>query len=237
MGNLFSIFDPNTLFMVLFAGNWLSASLLFLFIPSLFWVRANQISLNFNFIIKRVGAELAAVLGNRVPLGSIFNLMVFFFFILFSNFLGLFPYIFTRSRHLRFTLTLALPFWLGCILWSLIFQYKNILVHLVPVGTPPALIPVIVLIETIRRVIRPGALAVRLAANMVAGHLLLSLIGGQGPSLGGPLLVGLLRGLVLLMVLECAVACIQAYVFTILRTLYLDELIRVEFNQKSAPSV
>lgn len=112
------------------------------------------------------------------------------------------------------------------------FQYKNILVHLVPVGTPAVLIPVIVIIETIRNLIRPGALAVRLAANIVAGHLLLSLLGGQGASLRISLLCGLIIGLVLLIVLECAVACIQAYVFTILSTLYLNELIRVEFNQK-----
>merc|ERR1712183_1097444 len=148
------------------------------------------------------------------------NLMRFFLFIIFSNFLGLFPYIFTSSRHLRFTLSLALPFWMGCILWSIVFQYKNILVHLVPVGTPAVLMPVIVIIETIRNLIRPGALAVRLAANIVAGHLLISI------------LCGLIIGLVLLIVLECAVACIQAYVFTILSTLYLNELIRVEFSQK-----
>merc|ERR1712096_169151 len=70
-------------------------------------------------------------------------------------------------------------FWMGCILWSIIFQYKNILVHLVPVGTPAVLIPVIVIIETIRNLIRPGALAVRLAANIVAGHLLLSFGGSR----------------------------------------------------------
>merc|ERR1711971_1135069 len=100
----------------------------------------------------------------------------------------------------------------GCILWSIIFQYKNILVHLVPVGTPAVLIPVMVIIETIRNLIRPGALPVRLAANIVAGHLLLSLLGGQGARLGVSLLGFLVLGLVLLIVLECAVACIQAYV-------------------------
>jgi len=192
----------------------------------------NQLTANFNLIIKGVVAELAAVLGNLVPLGRVFNLIRFFLFILFSNFLGLLPYIFTSSRHLRFTLSLALPFWVGCILWSMVFQYKNILVHLVPVGTPAVLIPVMVIIETIRNLIRPGALAVRLAANIVAGHLLLSLLGGQGASIGLSLLGFLLLGLVLLIVLECAVACIQAYVFTILRTLYLNELIRVDFNKK-----
>lgn len=193
----------------------------------------NQLTANLGLLVKRVVAELTAVLGNTVPLGRVFNLIRFFLFILFSNFLGLLPYIFTRSRHLRFTLSLALPFWGGCILWSRVFQYKNILVHLVPVGTPAALIPVMVIIETIRNMIRPGALAVRLAANIVAGHLLLSLLGGQGASMGLPLLRGLLLGLVLLIVLECAVACIQAYVFTILSTLYLNELISVEFNKKS----
>lgn len=95
--------------------------------------------------------------------------------------------------------------------------------HLVPVGTPGALMPVIVLIETVRSIIRPGTLAVRLAANMVAGHLLLVLLGSQGANLGGLILVGLMVGLVALLTLECAVACIQAYVFTILRSLYINE--------------
>lgn len=232
MGNLFSIFDPNTLLGFRFAGNWLAARLLFLFLPSVYWLIPNQLTANFNVVVKGVVAELTAVLGNMVPLGRIFNLIRFFLFILFSNFLGLLPYIFTSSRHLRFTLSLALPFWVGCILWSMVFQYKNMLVHLVPVGTPAVLIPVMVIIETIRNLIRPGALAVRLAANIVAGHLLLSLLGGQGANMGVSLLGFLLLGLVLLIVLECAVACIQAYVFTILRTLYLNELISVDFNKK-----
>jgi len=232
MGNLFSIFDPNTSVLIVFPGNWVSAGLLFLFLPTTYWLAPNQITITTSLIIKGIVAELTAVLGNLVPLGRIFNLIRFFLFIIFSNFLGLLPYIFTSSSHLRFTLSLALPFWMGCILWSIIFQYKNILVHLVPVGTPAVLMPVIVIIETIRNLIRPGALAVRLAANIVAGHLLLSLLGGQGAALRISLLCGLIIGLVLLIVLECAVACIQAYVFTILSTLYLNELIRVEFNQK-----
>ena len=102
-------------------------------------------------------------------------------------------------------------------------QLNYNLAHLVPEGTPGALIPVMVIIETVSLIIRPGTLAVRLAANMVAGHLLLVLLGGQGPRLSGGALLGLMVGLVLLVVLECAVACIQAYVFTILRSLYLAE--------------
>jgi F-type H+-transporting ATPase subunit a len=84
-----------------------------------------------------------------------------------------------------------------------------------------------VIIETVRNLIRPGALAVRLAANIVAGHLLLSLLGGQTNSVIS-VIIGLL---LLLVVLECAVACIQSYVFTILRTLYLNEIMHRKFNK------
>lgn len=104
--------------------------------------------------------------------------------------------------------------------------------HLVPSGTPAGLMPVIVLIERIRTVIRPATLAVRLGANIVAGHLLLALIGGLGPKVG---LVGqgaIIVGVATLLVLECAVACIQAYVFTILGALYLSEVSTTEFRQQ-----
>lgn len=97
--------------------------------------------------------------------------------------------------------------------------------HLVPQGTPAALIPFIVLIETIRNVIRPGTLAVRLAANIIAGHLLLTLLGNTGPSLSTSILVLLIIAQILLLILESAVAIIQSYVFAVLRTLYAREVI------------
>jgi len=96
--------------------------------------------------------------------------------------------------------------------------------HLVPQGTPGPLIPFIVLIETIRNVIRPGTLAVRLAANIIAGHLLLTLLGRTGPSLSASLLAFLVISQILLLILEAAVAVIQSYVFAVLRTLYAREV-------------
>jgi len=180
----------------------------------------------------RLRTEISAVLRTLAPPGSILAFFTFFIFIAGSNVLGLVPYIFTRSRHLSFTMALALPLWAGGIVWSMLYQANTLLTHLVPVGTPKSLMPVIVIIETVRNLIRPGALAVRLAANIVAGHLLLSLLGGQGQGVAGIVLVGVIVRLSLLMVLECAVACIQAYVFTILSTLYLDELMSVAFNSR-----
>merc|ERR1712061_241651 len=105
------------------------------------------------------------------------------------------------------------------------FSIQPYITHLVPIGTPSVLIPVIVIIETIRRIIRPGTLSIRLAANIVAGHLLLTLIGSLCPRLNFLVLSAVIIGLVLLLMLELAVACIQSYVFTVLSSLYLDELL------------
>jgi F-type H+-transporting ATPase subunit a len=85
--------------------------------------------------------------------------------------------------------------------------------------------PFIVLIETVSNVIRPGTLAVRLAANIIAGHLLLVLLGNQGPSITFSLLRVLLVTQILLLTLERAVAIIQSYVFAVLATLYSREVV------------
>lgn len=106
--------------------------------------------------------------------------------------------------------------------------------HLVPLGTPAPLIPVMVIIESVRSVIRPFTLAIRLAANMIAGHLLLTLLGRQGSlelrRKGSLVLVSL----VALLTLECAVACIQSYVFTILSSLYLGELATTQMAKRTS---
>jgi F-type H+-transporting ATPase subunit a len=81
-----------------------------------------------------------------------------------------------------------------------------------------------VCIETISNVIRPGTLAVRLTANIIAGHLLLTLIGNTGNSLSSIILSILLISQVALLMLESAVAIIQSYVFAVLSTLYSREV-------------
>jgi len=98
------------------------------------------------------------------------------------------------------------------------------LAHLVPQGTPGALMPFIVLIETIRNTIRPLTLAVRLIANIVAGHLLITLLGNQTEKASGIILLGLLITQIILLTLESAVAIIQSYVFAVLSTLYAREI-------------
>nr|CAH7769982.1 unnamed protein product [Callosobruchus chinensis] len=99
----------------------------------------------------------------------------------------------------------------------------HIFIHLVPQGTPNLLIPFIVLIESIRNIIRPGTLSIRLSANIIAGHLLITLIGRTGTSLNIIIINILILTQILLLILETAVSIIQSYVFTVLRTLYSRE--------------
>jgi len=97
-------------------------------------------------------------------------------------------------------------------------------IHLVPQGTPNILIFFIVLIETIRNLIRPRTLAVRLTANMIAGHLLITLISSTGNFLIILFLFIMLLIQCLLIILELRVSIIQAYVFSVLITLYRAEV-------------
>lgn len=91
-----------------------------------------------------------------------------------------------------------------------------------PAGTPNILIPLIVLIELVRNFIRPITLSVRLAANMVAGHLLIRLINGGNLSVHRAIFI--VAGGLVLFFLEIAVAFIQGYVFRTLRVIYISEL-------------
>lgn len=202
------------------------------FFPQIYWLINSQLSKSFLNIIIFLKKELDAVFGEFIIPGTIFIFISVFFFIIFSNFIGLIPYIFTRTSHLSITLVLAFPIWLGTIVFSIIFQYNRLLAHLVPLGTPSFLMPIIVIIETVRNIIRPITLSIRLAANIVAGHLLLTLLGSQGPNVSIIIIIILIIRLILLLILEVAVACIQSYVFTILSSLYLNELIRINFNKK-----
>lgn len=233
MGNLFSSFDPQARILFFKGGyNWISAIVVLFLIPRVYWIIDSQFSKSVKIVLIRVYIELKAVFGEIAIAGTLLIFLVSFFFILASNFIGLFPYVFTASSHLVFTLALSIPLWLGSIIWSLLFQFSRIMAHLVPLGTPPILIPVIVIIETVRSIIRPFTLAVRLAANIIAGHLLLTLLGRQGGYNINIQILLVIISLILLLILECAVACIQSYVFTILRSLYLNELIRIEFSKK-----
>nr|WOR81152.1 ATP synthase F0 subunit 6 [Micraspides sp.] len=222
MNNLFSIFDPmsSTLFLPL---NWMSTYLGFIMLPFFFWIIPSRVlMLVFNTIFY-LHKEFKLLMGS-FSMGVSFLFINIFLFIMFNNLLGLVPYIFTSSSHMSMTLSLALPFWVSFMMFGWLNNSFFMLTHLVPQNTPPLLMPFMVIIETISNIIRPGTLAIRLAANMIAGHLLLSLLGNTGPSLQTSILFILLITQILLLILETAVAIIQSYVFAVLTSLYASEV-------------
>nr|QDA22142.1 ATP synthase F0 subunit 6 [Blarinella wardi] len=143
-----------------------------------------------------------------------------------TNLLGLLPHSFTPTTQLSMNLGMAIPLWAGTVITGFRHKTKASLAHFLPQGTPLPLIPMLIIIETISLFIQPMALAVRLTANITAGHLLIHLIGGATLVLMNisPITAFItFIILVMLTVLEFAVALIQAYVFTLLVSLYLHD--------------
>nr|ANU83259.1 ATP synthase F0 subunit 6 [Loxoblemmus equestris] len=225
MTNLFSSFDPTSNVFNL-SLNWTSTLLGLLIFPLSFWLIPNRSLVLWNFLLNKLHNEFKTLLPQKKTLGSSFIFISLFSFILFNNFLGLFPYIFTSSSHLTFTLTMALPLWMSFMIYGWINNTQHMFAHLVPQGTPPILMPFMVCIETISNLIRPLTLSVRLAANMIAGHLLLTLLGNTGPMLMNSVTMIniLLLTQIMLLILELAVSVIQSYVFAVLTTLYSSEV-------------
>nr|YP_010976163.1 ATP synthase F0 subunit 6 [Campostoma oligolepis]WNV28012.1 ATP synthase F0 subunit 6 [Campostoma oligolepis]WNX94600.1 ATP synthase F0 subunit 6 [Campostoma oligolepis]WNX94613.1 ATP synthase F0 subunit 6 [Campostoma oligolepis] len=192
--------------------------------PSSRWMNSRLITIQ-SWFINRFTNQLMMPLnvqGHKWAL-LLASLMVFLITI---NMLGLLPYTFTPTTQLSLNMGFAVPLWLATVIIGMRNQPTVALGHLLPEGTPIPLIPVLIIIETISLLIRPLALGVRLTANLTAGHLLIQLI-ATAVFVLLPMMptVAILTAAVLflLTLLEVAVAMIQAYVFVLLLSLYLQE--------------
>lgn len=219
--NLFSVFEPASRVGV--GLNWLSLRLGLTLYPLVKWASPPRRVLLIGLLRLILYKEVNPILSRKGKVSSLIFISIFFFTI-WNNLLGLTPYVFTSTSHLAVTLRLTLPLWLGYFMYGWINNFKWILAHLMPQGTPALLIPFIVVIERVRSLIRPLTLSVRLIANIIAGHLLLSLVSSSTQILVVMrfVLISLIQ--VLLVVLEVAVALIQAYVLVVLRVLYAREV-------------
>nr|APX40919.1 ATP synthase F0 subunit 6 [Phyllotreta cruciferae] len=222
MMNLFSSFDPSTNLNI--SLNWMSMSIMLIITPPMFWLIPSRFNLLWMNIILTLHKEFKILMGENKTQGGTLIFISLFSLILTSNFFGLFPYIFTSTSHMSLTLSLSLPLWLSFMLYGWLNNTIHMLSHLIPQGTPPILMPFMVCIETISNLIRPGTLAIRLSANMIAGHLLLTLLGNTGSMMSLFMLNLLIFTQILLLTLESAVAIIQSYVFAVLSTLYSKEV-------------
>jgi len=221
--NLFSWFDPiSSLFDL--PINFAVVLLPLLILPHIYWAVPSRLFLVLNKILISIHLGTKTIISK--PSKSVILCRTFLFISL-INLLRLLPYVFCASSHLTFTLSVALPFWLTSIFFILTKNFYRTLAHLVPEGSPAAIIFFLVIIELVRLFIRPLTLAVRLAANITAGHLLTILLNGaleHLPNFVHPILTPLIPFLNFpLLILEIGVAVIQAVVFVILITLYLRE--------------
>ncbi|MEM8799444.1 MAG: F0F1 ATP synthase subunit A [Pseudomonadota bacterium] len=188
----------------------------------------SMVELSYNFVSDIVKENVGKKGNDYFPF--IFSL---FMFVLMGNLLGLLPYSFTVTSHLAVTFAFAAFIFVGTIIIGLMRHSTHFFSMFLPPKTPVPLIPIIVLIEVISFLSRPVTLSVRLFANMTAGHILLKVFAGFVVSLGAA--GGLLSILsvvplvmnVALTALELIVAVVQAYVFALLTSVYLNDAVNL----------
>ena len=227
IGGLDFSFTNSALFMVL----TVLGAAAFLLIPTRSravvpgrWQSATELTYEFveNTLRESAGSE-----------GMKFFPLVFslFLFILVANLWGMFPYFFSVTAHIIITAALALTVILTVIIYGFRKNGLHFFKLFVPSGVPKVILPFIVVIEVLSFVSRPISLSIRLFANMLAGHITLKVFAGFVTLLGSAGAIGVLGAIlplaatVALTALEFLVAALQAYVFAILTSLYLNDAI------------
>nr|WCH57818.1 ATP synthase F0 subunit a [Hypnea spinella] len=151
--------------------------------------------------------------------------------LLYSNLIGMVPYSFTVTSHIVFTFSLALSIFIGINIIGIQTHGFKFFALFLPRGVPLAIVPLLITIEFLSYIVKVFTLSIRLFANMTSGHTLLKIIAGFAwtmLSAGGLLAVFHLIPLGLLLALiglELAIAGLQAYVFTLLTCIYLNDVL------------
>ena len=166
---------------------------------------------------------------NVGPKGRKFVPVIFslFLFILICNLLGMLPYSFTVTSHISVTFALAILVFFLVTIVGFIKHGFSFLSLFLPKGTPWWLAPLMIVIELFTYLARPVSLSLRLAANMVAGHVLLKVMAGFVVTLAIYLKILPISLMVILIGFEIFVAILQAYIFTILACVYLNDAVNL----------
>ena len=166
---------------------------------------------------------------NVGPKGKKFVPLMFtlFMFIMTCNLFGMIPYGFTVTSHISVTFALAMLVFLLVTLLGFALHGFHFFSLFLPAGTPWWLAPLMVIIELFTYLARPVSLSLRLAANMVAGHVLLKVVAGFVVSMAFYLKIFPIPFISVLIGFEIFVAILQAYIFTILSCVYLNDAINL----------
>lgn len=228
MTDIFSSFDPGTnLLHSTFSSAlfWSTSSIALIIFSSSTWALPSNHKWIIFSVIRIINNQSNRTTGLHIK-GFNHIIVALFSLIIIINFTGLLPLVFRFSRHLIFTLTFGLPLWLGLICSAVIFDTKRWVAALLPGGAPDWLNPFLVLIETIRISVRPITLSFRLAANIRAGHIVLTLIGTYAASAlitSLPAFTLLILIQIIYIIFEIGICLIQAYIFCLLLSLYADD--------------
>ena len=226
--DIFSTFDPATTSLFNFSPwiFWSINAVILALIHPIFWSSPSHVYWLISLPLSIMTDQRSRT--TTTNLNGLTTLLVSLYLLLtLINFIGIIPYVFSASSHLILTLAFGLPLWLGLILSSVFFRPLTTLAALLPAGAPAWLNPFLILIETVRTIVRPITLSFRLAANMRAGHIVLSLMGVY---LIYTLLAGLSFSFIALFLaqvgytlFEVGICIIQAYIFCLLLSLYTND--------------
>jgi F-type H+-transporting ATPase subunit a len=218
--NLFSSFDPSSSILKM---RWLYIALPLILLPSTIGKIKQAQEVTLSKVKETIRKEVKYATTN-LQKGTRKMMVTLLIILALINLVALYPQIFSVTAQLSINAPLALTCWLTAISYGWLKKTQHMLAHTLPQGTPVALMNFMVLIETTRVIIRPLTLCVRLTANMIAGHLLMTLLGNAITSRISTINTPLLLAPISLTVLETAVAIIQAYVLATLVTLYSAEV-------------
>lgn len=225
--DIFSSFDPSTNNLFLFSpiSFWAINFTLLALISSSYWLNYSRFT-QILFLSKSViFGQSARREGNHLK-GFTPIIVTLFTLIILINIRGLIPYSFGVTRHLYFTLALGFTIWFTLIISRIFYAPSSFAAQLLPGGAPDWLNPFLVLIETTSLSVRPITLSFRLGANITAGHVVITLIRSYGaPSIFSSFLLTILSLSIqtFYIMFEIGICIIQAYIFTLLLTLYADE--------------
>nr|WAO28627.1 ATP synthase F0 subunit 6 [Goniodes dissimilis] len=220
---LFSSFDPSvSVSLIPSVVKWLVGVEIGLIVG---W-RLFTPTMSWELILMKLGdltlATLCEGFGKRRTMEAGSLLLTLILCVMLSNVLGLIPGQFTTSAHLSVNLSVSLTMWAGGVVLSLINNFESSISHFLPSGSPELLWPLLVLVETVSWMIRPFTLAIRLMANVMAGHLILTLM-SESFSLMSVKFSFLISVESVIIMFEVGVGVIQAYVFSNLIGLYWKE--------------
>nr|YP_010944255.1 ATP synthase F0 subunit 6 [Nectoneanthes multignatha]WLW41621.1 ATP synthase F0 subunit 6 [Nectoneanthes multignatha] len=228
MLDIFSSFDPGVnminsyLSPILF---WFMTSITICMFTITMWITPSSMNILMFNTMKIMNEQGTRTQGIHLKGFNSF-LVALFIMIININLMGLLPAVFSYSSHLLFTLSFGLPLWLALIMSAIVFNPTSWLAGLLPGGAPHWLNPFLVIIETISISVRPLTLSFRLAANMSAGHIVLTLIGTYCAAsmfssiVGFIILLGIQIGYIMF---EIGICFIQSYIFCLLLSLYSDD--------------